>query len=93
MNYIKNLMNRNLLLMIFGDLIIVLSALYLSILFRYDFVIPIEFNKLLNFQNLGLIVITKIFCFRLFSLYRGMWRYTSIWDMFNILKANILVSN
>ena len=92
MNYIKNLMNRNLLLMIFGDLIIVLSALYLSILFRYDFVIPIEFNKLLNFQNLGLIVITKIFCFRLFSLYRGMWRYTSIWDMFNILKANILAT-
>ena len=85
-------MNRNLFFMIFGDLVLILSALYLSILIRFDFFIPIEVNSLLNFQNLSLIVITKIFCFRLFSLYRGMWRYTSIWDMFNIIKANILAT-
>jgi Predicted nucleoside-diphosphate sugar epimerases len=30
--------------------------------------------------------------FRLFALYRGMWRYTSVWDMWNIIKGNLIAS-
>ena len=33
-----------------------------------------------------------MFSFKLFGLYRGMWRYTSVWDMLNILKGNILAT-
>jgi FlaA1/EpsC-like NDP-sugar epimerase len=32
-------------------------------------------------------MLTKMVCFYLFNLYRGMWRYTSIVDLFNIIKA------
>ena len=78
--------------MLIGDSFIIAGALYLSILFRFDFKIPIYLSKLLSSQNLLFILILKIFCFRLFSLYRGMWRYTSVWDMFNIIKANIVAT-
>ncbi len=92
MSYFKKILSRNLFLMLVGDAIIIISALYLSILVRFEFKIPIHFSYLLSNQNLFIILIIKIFCFRLFSLYRGMWRYTSLWDMFNIIKANIIAT-
>ena len=33
------------------------------------------------------VIVTKIACFYFFDLYRGMWRYTSISDLLNIIKA------
>ena len=90
MNYLKTRFNRNLLLLIAGDCIIIVLSIYLSILFRYDFNIPVIIKKLLTSQNFIMLIALKIFCFRIFRLYRGMWRYTSVWDMMNIIKANIL---
>jgi FlaA1/EpsC-like NDP-sugar epimerase len=92
MNYIKKILSRNLLLMITVDATIIISALYLSVLFRFDFNIPFYLTTLLTYKNLLSILLLKIFCFRLFSLYRGMWRYTSVWDMFNIIKANTIAT-
>jgi FlaA1/EpsC-like NDP-sugar epimerase len=88
MSYFKKIFSRNKLLLIVGDTIIIICSFYLSILFRFDFSIPAYLIKLLNFQNLLLIILIKLFWFNIFSLYRGMWRYTSVWDMFNIIKAN-----
>ena len=92
MSYFKKIFSRNKVLMIIGDAIIIISSFYLSALFRFDFTIPAYLIKLLNPQNLLFIISIKLFWFRLFSLYRGMWRYTSIWDMFNIIKANLLAT-
>ncbi len=86
---IKSLINRNLFLLFIFDAVIILSSIYLSILFRFDFVIPVQINELFTFQNIIIFTFIKIIIFMIFSLYRGMWRYTSIWDMFNIIKANI----
>ena len=89
-NYINSAINRNLLLLLLIDSFIIISSLYLSALFRYDFVLPHElFNHLSNYKNLIFLAVLKISLFRVFSLYRGMWRYTSVWDMLNIIKANI----
>ena len=93
LNYIKNRLNRNLLLLLSWDAFIVVSSFYLSALFRFDFSIPIGLKTLLTFPNFIFLIMLKIFCFRLFILYRGMWRYTSVWDMANIIKANILSSS
>ena len=90
MNYIKNRFNKNLLFLLLTDSAIIISSLYLSVLFRFDFKIPFEIKEVLTFQNFLVLIILKIFCFRMFALYRGMWRYTSVWDMINIVKANIL---
>ncbi|MFC1882179.1 polysaccharide biosynthesis protein [Thermodesulfobacteriota bacterium] len=39
---------------------------------------------------LPFVLITKIVSFYLFDLYRGMWRYTSIADLLNVIKASTL---
>ena len=92
-NYINSAINRNLLLLLLIDSFIIISSLYLSALFRYDFVLPDElFNHLSNYKNLIFLAVLKISLFRVFSLYRGMWRYTSVWDMLNIIKANIIAT-
>jgi Predicted nucleoside-diphosphate sugar epimerases len=90
MNYIKKLMNKNFLLLLSWDILLIFLSFYSSILFRFDFHIPLEVKKLLTYQNFIVLIVLKIFCFRIFALYRGMWRYTSVWDMMNIVKANIL---
>jgi FlaA1/EpsC-like NDP-sugar epimerase len=93
MNYFKKIFSsRNLFLMIIGDAVIITSSFYLSVLFRFDFSIPLYLSNLLNSQSLLFIVFVKILWFRSFSLYKGMWRYTSVWDMFNIIKANFLAT-
>ncbi len=89
MKYFKNRLNKNLILLLCGDAGIVIISLYMSLLFRFDFDIPATTVNILTIQNFILIVMLKIFCFRIFALYRGMWRYTSVWDMVNIIKANI----
>ena len=38
------------------------------------------------------LIFLKIFSFRAFNLYRGMWRYTSIFDMIRIVKSNLVAS-
>ncbi len=90
MDYLKKRLNRNLVLLIAGDSLIITLSIYMSILFRFDFSIPSVLNNLLIVQNFIYLITLKIFCFRFFKLYRGMWRYTSVWDMMNIVKANIL---
>ena len=85
-------MNKNLILLFISDLLIVVFSFYLSIVFRFDFLIPQQLIVLFSFQNIFILIIIKIISFNLFSLYRGMWRYTSIWDLFNIIKANTFAS-
>ena len=91
--YFKSILNPNLLVLLLIDALIIVSSFYLSALVRYDFTVPSEILFYLqNFKNLILLITLKIGFFRVFSLYRGMWRYTSVWDMLNIIKANIIAS-
>jgi FlaA1/EpsC-like NDP-sugar epimerase len=39
---------------------------------------------------LPFVLITKLVCFYFFDLYRGMWRYTSIDDLLNVIKASTI---
>jgi FlaA1/EpsC-like NDP-sugar epimerase len=47
---------------------------------------------MLLYQILPFVLIVKIGCFYFFDLYRGMWRYTSIADLLNIIKASFVSS-
>ena len=91
-NYFNRLLNRNFIILIFIDLTIIITSLLLSIIIRFEFEIPKAVLIHLNYINLLVLLSLKIFSFRIFALYRGMWRYTSVWDMMNIIKANILGS-
>ena len=73
------------------DIIIVSLSFFVSFLLRFDFKIPLFFwNELENY--LPTIIISKLFSCFIFGLYRGMWRYTSLSDLINILKASSLGS-
>jgi len=87
---IKNLYNSlskyKLIIVLFLDVISIIAGFYLSYLLRFDFGIPEPFlsNTLIVLPTFLLV---KLPVFYLMHLYRGMWRYTSLEDMFNILKA------
>ncbi len=79
--------NRNSLLLLLVDLTMILNSIVLSFLIKFDFHIPYG-SVLLSFPNFLILLFSKIIFFQVFGLYRGMYRYTSIWDLIKLLKAN-----
>ena len=77
--------------MLFMDAVLVVACFYLAYLIRFEFSIP--GNELSAFANTWLFVLlVKICTFFFFNLYRGMWRYTSLVDMFNVAKGIFISS-
>ena len=68
------------------DIIVVMLSILGAYLLRFDFIFPGEY---LRGALLAIIIAIplKVGVFTLFGMYRGMYRYTSLWDMVNILKA------
>jgi len=68
------------------DVLILTAAWYAAHLVRFDFAIPAEWlNSCI--RVLPFVLGVKVVAFFLLDLYRGMWRYTSIVDLSNIIKA------
>jgi FlaA1/EpsC-like NDP-sugar epimerase len=88
---LKKLLNKNFWIVLILDLIALSLVLYLSFLIRFDF--KLSYSDILILQKiLPLSIIVKIICFYYFDLYSGMWRYTSLNDLRNIIKASFLSS-
>jgi FlaA1/EpsC-like NDP-sugar epimerase len=85
------LLHRNVFLILGIDLFLLLASIYFAHLIRFDFTIP-QNHSILLYQILPFVMIIKIVCFYFFDLYRGMWRYTSIADLLNIIKASSVSS-
>jgi FlaA1/EpsC-like NDP-sugar epimerase len=85
------IIRKNFLLVLGIDMLLLVASWYAAHLVRFDFNIPevhwISFKKVLP-----LLLVVKLVCFYLFDLYRGMWRYTSIGDLLNIIKATSISS-
>jgi FlaA1/EpsC-like NDP-sugar epimerase len=81
---IKN--NRNLFLMLLVDGVFVAAAYILSYLFRFEGSFPSGTQRMIG-QTMLWIIPVKIVTFHAFELYKGMWRYTSVHDLINIVKA------
>jgi FlaA1/EpsC-like NDP-sugar epimerase len=79
-------MNRNLVLIAAGDLLLLAASLYGAYLVRFDFSVPKPFMQLF-WRSLPLALGIKIVVFYFFDLYRGMWRYTGVTDLVNVIKA------
>ena len=89
--YNKLSSNSKLLVFLIGDGGIILLSLLAALLLRFDFSIPPHF--IADFYYLiPITLFVKYACFGLFRLYKGMFRYTSLWDLTNIIKANALAS-
>ena len=78
-------------LFILVDIFSLLASLLGAVLLRYDLSIPSQFLAE-NASWIPLVVLTKLSCYGLFHLYKGMYRYTSLWDVTSIIKANLISS-
>ncbi len=76
----------NLFVVLGADILLVALSWYSAHELRFNFEIP-ESQYRLMIWILPFILLIKILVFYLFDLYRGMWRYTSISDLVNIIKA------
>jgi len=78
-------------LIVVYDIIMIVTSLFLAFFLRYDFRIPAG-----SFISLGTYLLwalpVKLSVFYFFGLYRGMYRYTSIWDLINIGKATVIAA-
>jgi FlaA1/EpsC-like NDP-sugar epimerase len=85
------LLRKNFILMFTIDVFILAATWYAAHLIRFDFFIP---SNWLNscIRLFPLVLGVKVIAFFLLDLYRGMWRYTSIGDLLNIVKAATISS-
>lgn len=81
------LFNKNFYVVLIIDVFLLAVSFYAAHLVRFDFNIPHRFHLFLKWA-LPFVLLIKILCFYVFDLYRGMWRYTSITDLINIIKAS-----
>jgi FlaA1/EpsC-like NDP-sugar epimerase len=68
------------------DALMVAFSWYFAHLLRYNFSVPQD-TAYLIWHILPMIIVIKILFFYFFDLYHGIWRYTGISDLVNLLKA------
>ena len=83
--------SRNFYLMLLFDGLLVGAAYWLAYFLRFEGLIPLHEWEKFKVTVLW-IILFKLLIFILFGLYRGMWRYTSLFDLFNVLKATLASS-
>ncbi|MBW2631699.1 MAG: polysaccharide biosynthesis protein [Deltaproteobacteria bacterium] len=88
----KNIIhNKNFYLMLSADAVLVALAYSLAYLVRFEGNIPLQNLAQLK-ATLPFVIAFKLICFFIFGLYRGMWRYTSLAEVRNVLKATVCSS-
>ena len=77
---------RNVAIILGFDVLLLAFSWYFAHLLRFNFIIPE--SSLDSFKSiLPFVIVIKLIVFYFCDLYRGMWRYTSIVDLLNIIKA------
>jgi FlaA1/EpsC-like NDP-sugar epimerase len=77
---------RNFWVMLGADALVVIFSYYFSYFLRFEGVIsPKELSNIL--QSIVWIVPVKLGCFFFFNLYSGMWRYTGLREMLDLVRA------
>jgi FlaA1/EpsC-like NDP-sugar epimerase len=77
---------KNFFVVLCVDILLLTGSFYVAHQIRFEFDIS-DYFLASFYRVLPFVLITKIACFYFFDLYRGMWRYTSIGDLLNIIKA------
>jgi FlaA1/EpsC-like NDP-sugar epimerase len=84
--------NWQLIFFLLADTIVVLLSLAGSVLLRFDFSLPGMGLLGTLLAWLPVILVSKLGSYLIFNLYKGMYRFTSLWDIGNVIKANLLAS-
>ena len=81
--------SRNLYIILAVDIIFLALSFYMAHLIRFDFMLP-EYAREKFFNMLPFVLGVKLLYFYFFDMYKGMWRYTGINDLLNVVKASTL---
>jgi FlaA1/EpsC-like NDP-sugar epimerase len=79
------------LLIIITHLLLVWTAYSLAFLLRFEFAIPSNYY-LVFLKTLPLVLVIKVLVFYYFGIFQGLWRYVSITDLWQIVKAGTVSS-
>ncbi|MDZ7264815.1 MAG: polysaccharide biosynthesis protein [candidate division KSB1 bacterium] len=74
-----------------ADMILICLAYFLAYALRFDWKIPLEDLKILGL-SLPIVLITRTTVFLLYRIYKHIWKYVSVNDLFMIAKACTLGS-
>ncbi len=85
------LLNKKQILQAAADTVLITAAYLGAYLLKFDGVMD-ENNLALVEKSLPILLAVKLSSFWAFGLYRGQWRYASIWDLWQISKATIISS-
>lgn len=80
---------RNLISVVLIDIFLICFSWCASFLLKFNFDIPVSFLES-GGRILPVVILTKLVIFYFFDVYRGMWRYTGLIDLFNIVKGTVL---
>lgn len=85
--------SRNFWIVLSADLILLTASYILSYMIRFETLnlASTPYVPLIP-PTLPLIILGKLITFYLFGLYRGVWRYSGIYDLLNIIKGTALSS-
>ncbi|WP_035104724.1 polysaccharide biosynthesis protein [Desulfohalovibrio reitneri] len=87
----RQLRNPNFYAMLLADAVLFSAALSLAYLIRFEFSLsPYYADQLYTF--LPFVTGAKLAVYFAFGLYRGMWRYTSFYELWRLVKAAVLAT-
>ena len=72
--------------LVFIDLLAVVISFFGAFLLRFDFSLPGEYNSF-YLVWLPVFIVIKLASFYFFGLYKVIWRFTSVWELLNIIKS------
>ncbi len=76
-------------LIVFTNFVLIALCNYLAFWLRFDGDIPPKSFELMT-QMLPSLIFIRGSLFFIYRLYRGLWRYTGIWDLWNIVSSTFL---
>ncbi len=77
--------------MVAADAALIVACYYLAYLIRFEFVIPESYLNVF-LMSMPYVLCVKLGSFAFFHLYRGVWRYTSLVDFVNVVRAVLVAS-
>ena len=82
-----SVLRKNIWVLLLADSFVIILSLVGAYLLRFDFSIP---NSMFPnaYYFFGVLLFSKISANIIFRVYRGLWRYTSVRDLINIVKAS-----
>tara|TARA_A100001015_G_scaffold79085_1_gene87746 strand:- start:1958 stop:3856 length:1899 start_codon:yes stop_codon:yes gene_type:complete len=82
-----SVLRKNIWALLLVDSLVITLSLFGAYLLRFDFSIPSSALPS-AYYFLGVLLFSKISANIVFKVYRGLWRYTSLRDLINIIKAS-----